>query len=86
MCIRDRDKLLGALAQSGRTGEPGWVLMSSRASHELVRKCLRLQVPLLATISAPTDLAVAMAQRSGLQLWGLCRAPRAVRYSPLQTR
>ncbi|WP_294767875.1 formate dehydrogenase accessory sulfurtransferase FdhD [uncultured Rhodoferax sp.] len=80
------DKLLGALAQSGRTGEPGWVLMSSRASHELVRKCLRLQVPLLATISAPTDLAVAMAQRSGLQLWGLCRAPRAVRYSPLQTR
>jgi FdhD protein len=43
--------------------------MSSRASHELVRKCVRLQVPLLATISAPTDLAVAMAQRAGLQLW-----------------
>jgi FdhD protein len=55
--------------------------MSSRASHELVRKCVRLQVPLLATISAPTDLAVAMAQRAGLQLWGLCRAPRAVRYT-----
>ena len=56
--------------------------MSSRASHELVRKCVRLQVPLLATISAPTDLAVAMAQRTGLQLWGLCRAPRAVLYTP----
>lgn len=76
------DKLLGALARSGQAREAGWVLMSSRASHELVRKCLHLQVPLLATISAPTDLAVAMAQRSGLQLWGLCRAPRAVRYVP----
>lgn len=76
------DKLLGTLAHSGRLGEPGWVLMSSRASHELVRKCVRLQVPLLATISAPTDLAVAMAQRAGLQLWGLCRAPRAVLYTP----
>nr|WP_315478659.1 formate dehydrogenase accessory sulfurtransferase FdhD [uncultured Rhodoferax sp.] len=79
------DKLLGTLARSGRLGphgEPGWVLMSSRASHELVRKCVRLQVPLLATISAPTDLAVAMAQRTGLQLWGLCRAPRAVLYTP----
>jgi FdhD protein len=75
------DKLLGSLARSGALAEPGWVLMSSRASHELVRKCVRLQVPLLATISAPTDLAVAMAQRAGLQLWGLCRAPRAVRYT-----
>ena len=76
------DKLLGALAKRGGLAQPGWVLMSSRASHELVRKCLRLQVPLLATISAPTDLAVAMARRAGLQLWGLCRAPHAVRYTP----
>ncbi|HCX80379.1 MAG TPA: formate dehydrogenase accessory sulfurtransferase FdhD [Rhodoferax sp.] len=76
------DKLLGALARTGQIRQPGWVLMSSRASHELVRKCVRLQVPLLATISAPTDLAVAMAQRAGLQLWGLCRAPHAVRYTP----
>lgn len=76
------DKLLGAATRSGQINQPGWVLMSSRASHELVRKCVRLQVPLLATISAPTDMAVAMAQRTGLQLWGLCRAPRAVLYTP----
>ena len=76
------DKLLGTLARTGRLGTPGWVLMSSRASHELVRKCVRLQVPMLSTISAPTDLAVAMAQRAGLQLWGLCRTPRAVLYTP----
>ncbi|QDL53793.1 formate dehydrogenase accessory sulfurtransferase FdhD [Rhodoferax aquaticus] len=78
------DKVLGALAQQGRPYESGWMLMSSRASHELVRKCVRLRVPMLATISAPTDLAVAMAQRAGLHLWGLCRAPRAVLYTPAQ--
>ena len=79
------DKLLGTLALTGRLAEQGWVLMSSRASHELVRKCVRLQVPVLATISAPTDLAVAMAQHAGMQLWGLCRAPRAVCYTPVNS-
>ncbi len=76
------DKLLGALARQGRLGEQGFVVMSSRASYELVRKCARLDIPALATISAPTSLAVGIARQAGLQLWGLCRAPRAVRYSP----
>lgn len=75
------DKLLGARAQAGRLGEAGLVVMSSRASYELVRKCARLQVPVLATISAPTDLAIQTAEAAGLQLWGLCRGTQAVRYS-----
>lgn len=79
------DKLLGARAQAvGDAAWPqeGFVIMSSRASYELVRKCARLGVPLLATISAPTSLAITVAQASGLQLWGLTREPRAVRYTP----
>ena len=76
------DKLLGQLARAGRLGEPGFVLMSSRASYELVRKCARLNVAALATISAPTALAIQIAETAGLQLWGLCRDPRAVRYVP----
>lgn len=75
------DKLLGARAQAGALGQAGFVVMSSRASFELVRKCARLQVPLLATISAPTDLAIQMAEAAGLQLWGLCRGTQAVRYT-----
>jgi FdhD protein len=75
------DKLLGQLAQTGRLGEPGFVVMSSRASYELVRKCARLNVAALATISAPTTLAIRIADSAGLQLWGLCRDPRAVRYT-----
>jgi FdhD protein len=75
------DKLLGRMAQAGTLGEPGFVLMSSRGSHELVRKCARLGIGAMATISAPTAMGVRMAELTGLRLWGLCRAPRAVLYA-----
>ncbi|RYZ12530.1 MAG: formate dehydrogenase accessory sulfurtransferase FdhD [Comamonadaceae bacterium] len=75
------DKLLGRLAREGRLARPGFVVMSSRASHELVRKCARLGVSALATISAPTSLGIRVAELAGLRLWGLCRAPRAVLYA-----
>lgn len=75
------DKLLGRLALARRLEEPGFVLMSSRGSHELVRKCARLGIAAMATISAPTAMGVRMAELSGLRFWGLCRAPRAVLYA-----
>jgi FdhD protein len=75
------DKLLGKLAAANRLQEPGFVLMSSRGSHELVRKCARLGVAAMATISAPTAMGVRMAELSGLRFWGLCRAPRGVLYA-----
>ncbi|SFD47154.1 FdhD protein [Paracidovorax konjaci] len=75
------DKLIGRLAAQGRSGEEGFVVMSSRASYELVRKCARRDIPLLATVSAPTSLAVDLAGQAGMVLWGLCRPPRAVRYA-----
>jgi FdhD protein len=70
------DKLLGHLARSGIDTASGWVLMTSRASHELVHKCIRAGVPLLATVSAPTSLAIDAAQNGGLQLWAWCRDGR----------
>ncbi|WP_461466912.1 formate dehydrogenase accessory sulfurtransferase FdhD [Melaminivora sp.] len=74
------DKLLGHLALAGRLQEPGFVVMTSRTSYELVRKCARLSVPAFATISAPTTLALQLAREAGMQLWGLCRPPTALRY------
>jgi FdhD protein len=71
------DKLLG----SGVVGAVGFVLMSSRASIELVRKCVRAGVPLLATVSAPTALAIQTAQTHHLQLWGMARGQRVIRYA-----
>lgn len=76
------DKLIGWMARSGRLAEPGFVVLSSRGSHELVRKCARVGLAALATISAPTATGVQVAELAGLRLWGLCRAPRAVLYAP----
>ncbi len=76
------DKLIGWLSRTGRLAEPGFVVLSSRGSHELVRKCARMGLAALATISAPTATGVQVAELAGLRLWGLCRAPRAVLYAP----
>lgn len=70
------DKLLGRLARADVPPHEGWVLMTSRASHELVHKCIRASVPLLATVSAPTTLAIDAAQSGQLRLWAWCRDAR----------
>jgi FdhD protein len=70
------DKLLGHLAPSKVDLMAGWVLMTSRASHELVHKCIRAGVPLLATVSAPTSLAIDAAHAGQLRLWAWCRDGR----------
>lgn len=74
------DKLLGQRLLDRLAFDDGFVVMSSRASYELVLKCARLGVPTLATISAPTSLAVQIAQQAGMQLYGFCRGERAVAY------
>ncbi len=74
------DKLIGKLALSKELGTPGFVIMTSRTSYELVRKCARVGIPALCTISAPTSLALQLAREAGMQLWGFCRPPSAVRY------
>lgn len=76
------DKLLGSLARAGRLSEPGFVVLTSRGSHELVRKCARLGIAALATISAPTAMGVRMAELAGVRFWGSCNASKAVLYTP----
>lgn len=75
------DKLVGRLARHDRLNEPGFVVLSSRGSHELVRKCAKVGIAALATISAPTAMGVRMAELTGLRFWGLCRPPKAVLYA-----
>ena len=85
------DKLIGALALAGQlptatdatSTEPpsGLIVVSSRASHEMVSKCVRAGVGTLGAISAPTSLAISLAQRSGLRLFGFCRGEAAVAYA-----
>lgn len=65
------DKLIGALAREGADLSDGFVLMSSRCSFELVQKCAIAGIGALATVSAPTALALSLARRSYLKLAAL---------------
>ena len=67
------DKLVGAVARSGH--DPiGVVLLTSRVSVEMVQKSVALGAPILCAVSAPTALAVRVAEQAGLTLVAVARA------------
>jgi FdhD protein len=67
------DKLIGAGMRAGLAWDGGFALLTSRCSYELVEKAVLAQCPLLATISAPTRLALDRAAQAGLALRVLVR-------------
>ena len=67
------DKLIGALARAGTDLSSGFVLMSSRCSFELVQKCAIAGIGALATVSAPTALALSLAAQARLKLAALAQ-------------
>lgn len=75
------DKLIGAMLRQGLKWDGGFALLSSRCSYELVEKAVLAGCPMLATISAPTSLAVEQARTAGLPLRVLVR-PDAMLASP----
>lgn len=75
------DKLIGAMLHEGIDAASGFVLVTSRASYEMVAKAATAGMPLLAAISAPTALAVDLAEGCGMTLVGFLRRSRHVVYS-----
>lgn len=69
------DKLIGVLTVSGRSAGEGFVMVTSRASFELVQKTARVGIPMLAAVSAPTGLAVRLAREADMTLIGFTRPP-----------
>ena len=67
------DKLIGAMARTGRPLSPGFVLSTARCSYEIVEKAVRSGATTLVCVSLPTSMAVDRARAAGLSLWALAR-------------
>jgi len=67
------DKLAGALARDGATADQGLVVLTSRVSVEMVQKSAAIGAPIVAAVSAPTALAVHMADGCGMTLVAIAR-------------
>jgi formate dehydrogenase accessory protein FdhD len=73
------DKAIGAALRAGACMQA--LLVTSRASYEVVHKAAEAGIPLVAAISAPTALAVRLSEQAGLTLIGFARGDRYTLYA-----
>ncbi|NGY04126.1 formate dehydrogenase accessory sulfurtransferase FdhD [Solimonas terrae] len=73
------DKALGAAAM--HRDRPRALLVTSRASYEVIHKAAQRNCPVVAAVSAPTALAVRFAEEAGITLIGFARGNRMTVYS-----
>jgi FdhD protein len=75
------DKVIGALLARGMDRQGGFLVVTSRASYEMVQKAATAGVCMLVAVSAPTALAVRLAQDANLTLVGFARETQQVVYT-----
>lgn len=75
------DKLIGVLARTEADRNEGYVLVTSRASYEMVQKCASVGIGMMAAMSAPTGLAIRLARETGFTLVGFLRDRSHVVYA-----
>ena len=75
------DKLIGMMAERGLSFQDGFLLITSRASVEMVQKAATVGIACLIAISAPTALAVSTAQTAGMTLVAFARGEDFVVYA-----
>lgn len=75
------DKLIGAMAVSGADPDAGFLVLTSRASYEMVQKAASIGITLVVAISAPTAFAIHLADSTRVTLIGFARADSCVIYT-----
>lgn len=75
------DKIVGHCYQNSIVLKDKILLTSGRLSSEIVLKVAKMEIPILASPSAPSDLAVDLAEELGLTLIGFLRGRRMNVYS-----
>jgi FdhD protein len=74
------DKAIGEAARAGHPLTHGTAMLSGRAGFDLVLKCLRVRIPIVLSVSAPSALSVDVCRSAGATLVGFVREGRAKVY------
>jgi FdhD protein len=75
------DKLIGAMAKARIDVQHGFLLVTSRASYEMIAKAASAGISVMAAISAPTALAIHLAESTHMTLVGFARPGSYVVYT-----
>jgi FdhD protein len=75
------DKVVGWTADTGAAIDGGILMVSGRVSFEIVQKALAARIGAIAAVSAPSSLAIELAQASNIVLVGFLRDDRACVYA-----
>lgn len=75
------DKLIGQLLIDHKLHQAKCIIVSGRLSFEIVNKVLSAGIPVLASVSAPSSMAIEMAQKGGITLLGFCREQKMTIYA-----
>ena len=75
------DKVVGDLLLKKEIKKAKCLTVSGRISYEIIIKCFKARIPIIAAVSAPSSLAVDFAKELGISLFAFCREERLTCYS-----
>ena len=75
------DKVVGNLLLENEINTAKCLTVSGRISYEIIVKCFKARIPIIAAVSAPSSLAVDFAKELGISLFAFCREGRITCYS-----